>query len=313
MTHPKKRRLQDPLIVSNNAPHHNPVRGVVPLTNTPLPSENGAGIVNKVSFGYSLHSKDKTQSEHHNPSRAVINGRGVYKSMEPSRREAIMNSIGRSLMIDVMERDRLFSDNQCKTTQATRVDDTQTLRGVQSHPNNRNTAKVTIDKEVPLESQIQNKVWDYISEKYPMLLKNSDIAGTSKPTNKIKRTKGHPDFILYYPRGQFHGLFIEFKRYAPSSSGNNLTPTTLRDEQRDFLEKAFRYGYQVAVCRTVGEGVEAVEKYIALGEPHSEIYKKKYETLKKSLLVISGTMGSENVANIIRKVGEEEKYTPNRK
>ena len=65
-------------------------------------------------------------------------------------------------------------------------------------------------------------------------------------------TPGTPDVIFFEPRGQYHGLLIEFK--APDE---NLIPS-----QRAFLQRASDLGYKTEVCFYATEAVTKLESYL---------------------------------------------------
>lgn len=63
---------------------------------------------------------------------------------------------------------------------------------------------------------------------------------------------GTPDYELSMARHGFHGLYLEFK-----------TPTgSLRPEQREFHAILKEQGYEVKVCRTLDEAMQAVQDYL---------------------------------------------------
>ena len=64
--------------------------------------------------------------------------------------------------------------------------------------------------------------------------------------------KGVADLFIMHPAGDFHGLFIEIK----SEKGRRT------DFQRIFEANAVRAGYNYAVCRSLDEFMNAVEKYL---------------------------------------------------
>ena len=69
---------------------------------------------------------------------------------------------------------------------------------------------------------------------------------------KLGLTKGVPDVMVAIPRGQYHGLFIEFK----SAKGR------VRPEQTAFHEKLRSQGYCVEVCRDPTEAINIFTQYL---------------------------------------------------
>ena len=74
---------------------------------------------------------------------------------------------------------------------------------------------------------------------------------------KLGLTKGVPDVMVAIPRGNFHGLFIEFK----SAKGR------VRPEQEAFLKKLKTQNYCVAVCRDSKAAIDLFLKYLNLEKP----------------------------------------------
>ena len=66
-------------------------------------------------------------------------------------------------------------------------------------------------------------------------------------------TSGVPDLFLPYASGQYHGLYIEVKK-------NKSSPVT--ENQKVFMKKVERVGYQASVARGVEEGLDIIHQYI---------------------------------------------------
>jgi hypothetical protein len=69
------------------------------------------------------------------------------------------------------------------------------------------------------EKTLHIAVCDYLRMQYPKVLFNSDMAGSMKLTigqavqiKKLRSSRGFPDLVIYEPRKQFHGLFLELKK-----------------------------------------------------------------------------------------------------
>jgi hypothetical protein len=63
---------------------------------------------------------------------------------------------------------------------------------------------------------------------------------------------GVPDMMLAVPRGNRHGMFIEFK----TSVG------VMSDEQKEYAILLNSYGYHSVMCRSLDEAIEAVKSYL---------------------------------------------------
>jgi hypothetical protein len=64
---------------------------------------------------------------------------------------------------------------------------------------------------------------------------------------------GFPDIILTCPRHGYHGLFIEMK----VRKGGRVSP-----EQKEWLDRLRREGYQALVCHGFEEARDALRKYL---------------------------------------------------
>ena len=72
--------------------------------------------------------------------------------------------------------------------------------------------------------------------------------------------KGFPDFMIYEPRGGFHGLALELK-----------TPTgTVSKEQKYWLRTLAGKGYAVTAAFGVDEAMRKIDRYLALSVPEKE-------------------------------------------
>ena len=71
--------------------------------------------------------------------------------------------------------------------------------------------------------------------------------------------KGVPDIMIALPKGDWAGLFIEFKAARPHSA-------SVSKEQKQWLEKLRQSGYLAVVCRGVEEAKKAVEDYLMTDE-----------------------------------------------
>ena len=67
--------------------------------------------------------------------------------------------------------------------------------------------------------------------------------------------KGFPDLQLLIPAGPYHGLFIELKRAKKSLS-------KISKEQKEWIERLNRQGYQAKVCYGADEAIETIKGYL---------------------------------------------------
>jgi|ERR1035437_1985728 hypothetical protein len=77
--------------------------------------------------------------------------------------------------------------------------------------------------KVQSEKELHSQVCQYLKIQYPKVLFNSDMAGAMKLTigqatqiSKLRSNKGFPDIVIYEPRGEYNGMFLELKRGGES-------------------------------------------------------------------------------------------------
>jgi len=108
------------------------------------------------------------------------------------------------------------------------------------------------------EHNIQIQVVNYLRKFHPEVLFSGGFAGEKITLLRAIRKKrlgyqaGTPDVIIFEPRGNYHGLFIEFK----SKKGS------LTNEQRIFKEMAEQRGYKYIVVKDIIKGIEQIENYL---------------------------------------------------
>ena len=68
------------------------------------------------------------------------------------------------------------------------------------------------------EKTLHKQVCEYIRYQYPTAIFNSDLSGSMKLTigqavqiKYLRSSKGFPDIVIYEPKGEYHGLFLELK------------------------------------------------------------------------------------------------------
>ena len=112
------------------------------------------------------------------------------------------------------------------------------------------------------EHNIQIQVVNYLRKFHPNVLFSGGFAGEKITLLRAIRKKrmgyqaGTPDVIIFEPRGNYHGLFIEFK----SKKG------TLTNEQKIFKEMAEQRGYKFIIIKDVQKGIDEIEKYLKNGK-----------------------------------------------
>lgn len=112
------------------------------------------------------------------------------------------------------------------------------------------------------ECQIQTEFVKWLRLYHPNTLFTISPAGMimspgmAMKINRMGYTKGTPDIMIFAPRAEYHGLFIEFKTMTG----------VLSPEQKNFLLGLTILGYRTHVCRDASKAAEITQKYLDL--PH---------------------------------------------
>jgi hypothetical protein len=123
----------------------------------------------------------------------------------------------------------------------------------------------------------QKAVIDYLNIKYPNILKTISPEGmrlTIFQGIKYKMlgyTEGTPDILIFEPRGNWHGLFIEMKapeRKYINSNGKlkKARAGKLSQNQKLFIQKALERGYKAVCCIGANEAYKVIDNYLKKGE-----------------------------------------------
>ncbi len=71
--------------------------------------------------------------------------------------------------------------------------------------------------------------------------------------------KGYPDLLIDAPRGGYHGLRIEMKKFCP-----NANPT---EEQEGWLKRLSANRYRTALCRGHKSAIFVISNYLGIPSP----------------------------------------------
>jgi hypothetical protein len=127
------------------------------------------------------------------------------------------------------------------------------------------------------ETEIQKALCRYVSLKYPKVLFNCDCSGLnlskaqSGIASVIRSDKGFPDFVMYEPKGRYHGLFIEIKKegellHKKTGQKNNFTVEVYKNdhikEQSDILHALQQKGYYALFGIGLDECMNIVDNYM---------------------------------------------------
>lgn len=108
------------------------------------------------------------------------------------------------------------------------------------------------------ESDMQQQCVNWFRNNYPSLILFAIPNGGRRNVREAARLKkegvlaGVADLFLAYPKGQFHGLFIEMK----SQKG------VLQNTQKDFKYNVENQGYAYTICKSLDDFKSTVYMYL---------------------------------------------------
>ncbi len=122
------------------------------------------------------------------------------------------------------------------------------------------------------EKIIHKQVCQYIRMQYPGVLFNSDLAGSMRLTigqavalKSLRSDRGFPDIIIYEPKGQYHGLFIELKKDGERVTNKKGFPATPHiAEQFLIIERLKSKGYWAGFAVGFDEAKSLIDLYMKL-------------------------------------------------
>lgn len=122
------------------------------------------------------------------------------------------------------------------------------------------------------EYDLQKKVCKWLSVQYPKVMFMSDTIASCKLTmgqamrNKTIQKDGFktPDLIIFEPKGEYHGLFIELKTESPflKSIPNTLKKNEHIEAQADSMILLSKAGYKCFFSWSFGQTKEIIDKYL---------------------------------------------------
>ena len=118
------------------------------------------------------------------------------------------------------------------------------------------------------EASIHKQICKYISLKYPEAIFNTDLSGIkltmgqAVKVKKLRSSNSMPDIVIYEPRGQYCGLFIEVKRVTPYTKVGGLRKNEHLEAQENMLIKLTKRGYKAKFVWTFEMAKEIIDKYL---------------------------------------------------
>lgn len=119
------------------------------------------------------------------------------------------------------------------------------------------------------EAALHRHVCDYLRAQYPHVLFTSEASGLrltigqAKQMKRLRSGNGFPDMMIFEPRGDYHGLFIELK-----AEGTKLTKksggwaTVHLAEQSEILCDLTEKGYLAEFAVGFEEAKQIIDEYL---------------------------------------------------
>ena len=115
---------------------------------------------------------------------------------------------------------------------------------------------------IPYEHEEQVAFCEYVNTAYPWLKYYAVPNGARTSISTAKKLKaegmqsGVPDWVCPYPRGPFHGFYLEMKR----TKGSETSKT-----QTEWIEHLRGIGYCAGVALGADKAREYLDRYLKLG------------------------------------------------
>lgn len=125
---------------------------------------------------------------------------------------------------------------------------------------------------MPSEEQIAIAITSHYLLTAPDILMHHDFgSGTKLSISQAKRQKvlnprrGHPDLIIYEPRGKYVGLAIELKREGVKiAKKDGSAVSTHVQEQNDYLEALRKRGWKCFFCIGYTDAIKTIDEYLGI-------------------------------------------------
>jgi hypothetical protein len=115
------------------------------------------------------------------------------------------------------------------------------------------------------EESLQLAVCNYLRYQYPDVIFTCDLSsgmklsiGQAVKAQKMRSSKGMPDLMIFEPRGDRHGLFIELKTVSPYLKNGDIKTNQHLIQQDEIRKRLFSKGYH----STFGVGFDQCKSII---------------------------------------------------
>ena len=122
------------------------------------------------------------------------------------------------------------------------------------------------------ESKIHIAICDYLRLQYPSVIFTSEAGGIYTTMNQarlIKRTRsctGIPDLLIFEPRGEYCGLFLEIKANGTTIYKKNgeFVKNDHLNNQREVLQKLMNKGYSCFFVIGFDNAKHIIDNYMGI-------------------------------------------------
>ena len=120
------------------------------------------------------------------------------------------------------------------------------------------------------EFELQKQVCKWLSLQYPKVLFLSDTIASVKLTipqqvrNSLIQKKGFktPDLLIFEPRGEFHGLFIELKVKSPFKKNGEILKDEHLEGQLKTITELNNKGYYACFSWGFDMTINVITQYL---------------------------------------------------
>lgn len=132
-------------------------------------------------------------------------------------------------------------------------------------------------KRLPVENATHKKICAYIRKRYPWAWFTHELAeglpaSIRKRIKGLRSYRGVADIIIFMPRGDFHGMFLEVKKETEKvfKKDGSLRKDVHLQEQHDFLSLMRCLGFYAEFCVGDKDGKNQIDKYFSLSPNYNE-------------------------------------------
>ena len=120
------------------------------------------------------------------------------------------------------------------------------------------------------EKELHREVCDYLKHGTEDIIFNTDLSGirllpkVARDVKELRSSNAFPDIVIYEPRGDYSGLFIELKREGTriyKKDGQLVADPHIR-EQAAMLEKLRERGYAAEFAIGYNEAIQIIKEYL---------------------------------------------------